>query len=142
MLAGAVIPLTNGSTQRSRLKRESRTPATTAMVMPVSTYNAAICQPTIPASMTTPIWLISGEVIRKVSVTPSGTPAATKPMNSGTEEQEQNGVIAPKTAASANPTATWRPTIRSRTFSGGTADRARLIAKISPTMSSMILAVS
>ena len=29
-------------------------------------------------------------------MTPSGTPDSTKPMNSGTAEQEQNGVMMPK----------------------------------------------
>jgi hypothetical protein len=99
-------------------------------------------QPTIPASITTPIWLISGLVIRNVSVMPSGTPAATKPMNSGTELHEQNGVMAPKVAASRNPMATCRPPIRSRTRSGGTDARAIVIAKIMPAISSRIFTVS
>ena len=33
-------------------------------------------------------------------MTPSGTPALTKPMNNGTAEQEQNGVTMPSDAAS------------------------------------------
>ena len=33
-----------------------------------------------------------GEEIRNENVTPSGRPALVKPMNSGIEEQEQNGV--------------------------------------------------
>ncbi len=74
--------------------------------MPVATYSATTCQPTIPASITTPIWLISGPVIRNVRVIPSGTPAATNPMNSGTELDEQNGVIAPEPAANRNPVTT------------------------------------
>ena len=33
-----------------------------------------------------------GDEIRNEKVTPSGNPALVKPMNSGMEEQEQNGV--------------------------------------------------
>ena len=40
-----------------------------------------------------------GEEIRKEKVTPSGSPALVKPMNSGMDEQEQNGVTVPKRAA-------------------------------------------
>ena len=43
--------------------------------------------------------LTRGDVIKKEKVTPSGIPPCTKPINSGTEEQEQNGVIAPKSEA-------------------------------------------
>ena len=41
------------------------------------------------------ISLTSGLAIRKLSVTPSGTPAATNPMNAGTALHEQNGVATP-----------------------------------------------
>ena len=40
-----------------------------------------------------------GEEIRNENVTPSGNPALVKPMNSGIEEQEQNGVTVPSKAA-------------------------------------------
>ena len=40
-----------------------------------------------------------GEVIKKVNVTPKGTPASKKPINIGIDEQEQNGVTAPKKEA-------------------------------------------
>ena len=43
--------------------------------------------------------------MRNENVTPSGTPAVTKPMKSGTAEQEQNGVATPKSAASTLPDA-------------------------------------
>ena len=46
-----------------------------------------------------------GAEIRKENVTPSGTPALTKPMNNGTAEQEQNGVTMPSEAASTLPIA-------------------------------------
>lgn len=40
-----------------------------------------------------------GEEIRKENVTPNGSPALVKPMNSGMEEQEQKGVTVPSSAA-------------------------------------------
>jgi hypothetical protein len=40
-----------------------------------------------------------GEVIRNANVTPKGIPPFTKPINKGTEEHEQNGVIAPNVDA-------------------------------------------
>ena len=40
-----------------------------------------------------------GDEIRNENVTPSGNPALVKPMNSGMEEQEQNGVTVPSSAA-------------------------------------------
>ena len=40
-----------------------------------------------------------GEEIRNENVTPSGSPALVKPINSGIDEQEQNGVTVPKSAA-------------------------------------------
>ena len=40
-----------------------------------------------------------GEEIRKENVTPTGSPALEKPINSGIEEQEQNGVTVPNSAA-------------------------------------------
>ena len=40
-----------------------------------------------------------GDEIRNEKVTPSGNPALVKPMNSGMEEQEQNGVTVPSRAA-------------------------------------------
>ncbi len=41
--------------------------------------------------------------MRNANVTPSGMPASTKPMNSGTAEHEQNGVTTPKPAAATVP---------------------------------------
>ena len=40
-----------------------------------------------------------GEEIRNENVTPSGNPALVNPINSGMEEQEQNGVTVPSSAA-------------------------------------------
>ena len=39
-----------------------------------------------------------GEEIRKENVTPIGSPAFVNPINSGIDEQEQNGVIVPSKA--------------------------------------------
>jgi hypothetical protein len=40
-----------------------------------------------------------GDEIKKENVTPRGNPALVKPINKGTEEQEQNGVTVPRSAA-------------------------------------------
>ncbi|MNW16072.1 hypothetical protein D3C71_2148010 [compost metagenome] len=55
--------------------------------------------PMMEARMTTATSFTRGEVMRKTMVTPTGMPPSRKPMNSGTDEQEQNGVTAPSTAA-------------------------------------------
>ena len=60
-----------------------------------------IRQPNKPSSSVRATSLTIGAAIRKENVTPSGTPAWTKPMNSGTAEHEQNGVTMPSEAASA-----------------------------------------
>ena len=39
-----------------------------------------------------------GDEIKKENVTPKGSPALVKPMNSGIEEQEQKGVTVPSSA--------------------------------------------
>ena len=39
-----------------------------------------------------------GEEIKKEKVTPRGSPALVKPINSGIDEQEQNGVTVPSRA--------------------------------------------
>ena len=44
-----------------------------------------------------------GAEIKKANVTPMGMPASTKPIKSGTAEQEQKGVTTPKSAASTSP---------------------------------------
>ena len=64
--------------------------------------------------------------MRNANVTPSGTPASTKPMNSGTAEQEQNGVMMPNPAAAVAPTTTLRPASVRRTRSGDTNERRKL----------------
>ena len=49
-----------------------------------------------------------GAAMRNEKVTPSGMPASTKPMNSGTAEQLQNGVTMPRPAAITLPVASRR----------------------------------
>ena len=54
-----------------------------------------------------------GEEMRKENVTPSGSPAPVKPMNSGMEEQEQKGVTVPNSADMVLAPSPWnRPRIR------------------------------
>jgi hypothetical protein len=53
----------------------------------------------MPMNMAIATSFTNGEVIRKAKVTPNGIPPCTKPINKGTEEQEQKGVIAPKMEA-------------------------------------------
>ena len=70
---------------------------------------SAICQPNIAKSIAAATSLMSGDAIRNENVIPSGTPLSTKPMKSGTAEQEQNGVGMPRRAASTLPTPSVRP---------------------------------
>ena len=70
-----------------------------------------------------------GAAIRKEKVTPSGTPAETKPMNSGTAEQEQKGVSTPRPAAITLPTPSRLPDSSARVFSGEKKVRTTPIAK-------------
>src|SRR3989338_6944077 len=71
---------------------------------PLTTYKTVIFQPKKPSIKTTRYSLIRGDVIRKENETPSGIPASKKPKNRGMEEQEQNGVTAPKREAAKLPT--------------------------------------
>ena len=61
----------------------------------------------------------SGDEMRNENVVPSGSPALVKPMNSGIDEHEQNGVIVPSSApASRALTPLMLPRMR-RVRSGG-----------------------
>jgi hypothetical protein len=53
----------------------------------------------MPIKMATDTASTRGEEIRNANVTPSGIPPFTNPINKGTEEQEQNGVMVPKKEA-------------------------------------------
>ena len=68
--------------------------------------------------------LTIGAEMRNENVTPRGTPAVTKPMNSGTAEHEQNGVTIPRSAARTLPGNSRRPARRRRVLSGVKNDRA------------------
>jgi len=63
-----------------------------------------IFQPKNPIIKTTKYSLINGEVIKNENVTPSGIPAFNRLKKIGIDEQEQNGVTAPKSAAKKFPT--------------------------------------
>ena len=75
-------------------------------------------------------------------MTPSGMPASTKPMKSGTAEQEQNGVTMPNEAAAAEPATLPRPASAARTFSGGKKPRIRVTTVMIPSRSSSTLGTS
>ena len=69
------------------------------MTSPSTTYTTATFQPKMLMSSTRLPKSTMGEEIKKEKVTPSGSPALVKPMNSGMDEQEQNGVTVPSSAA-------------------------------------------
>ena len=85
--------------------------------------------------------LIIGEVIRKENVAPRGTPALSRLMKIGIEEQEQKGVIAPKSAAMKLPQSPPRP-IHCLSRSCGSQVRMKPITKIITAKSRKILIVS
>ena len=68
-------------------------------------------------------------------MTPSGTPVVTKPMNSGTAEQEQKGVTTPSRAASTLPTASRLPASIARVRSGVKNERTMPTPKTTSTRS-------
>ena len=80
--------------------------------------------------------------MRNENVTPSGTPACTKPIKSGTAEQEQNGVTTPSSAARTLPTAVFFPASIARVFSGVKNDRRMPIPKTISVSSMSTLGVS
>ena len=73
-------------------------PPATAMTRPMMTDTMATFAPKMLMSRTRLSKSTMGEEIRNENVTPSGRPALVKPMNSGMEEQEQNGVTVPNRA--------------------------------------------
>ncbi len=88
------------------------------------------------------ISLTSGLAIRKLKVTPRGTPAATKPMNAGTALHEQNGVITPSPAAITLPAPSRLPPSRARVRSMLMYERRIVTRKMMPESNSAILTVS
>jgi hypothetical protein len=73
----------------------------------------------IDASRITEARSTGSEEIRNENVTAKGRPAAVKPMNSGMDEQEQNGVSVPRRAASVLAPIPVRPPGMARVRSGG-----------------------
>jgi hypothetical protein len=58
-----------------------------------------VLRPNKPTKRPIATSLTKGEVIKKEKVTANGIPPLTKPINKGTEEQEQKGVTKPKRLA-------------------------------------------
>ena len=83
----------------------------------------ATFQPNKPKSSTSATSFTIGAETRNENVTPNGTPVVTKPMNSGTAEQEQNGVTMPSSAASTLPMDSRLPDRIRRVRSGVKNDR-------------------
>lgn len=80
--------------------------------------------------------------MRNENVTPSGTPAVTKPMNSGTAEHEQNGVATPSSAAKTFAAPSRFPESSRRERSGVTNERRMPTAKTTAVRSSRTFGVS
>ena len=92
-------------------------PATMATDRPEPRYSIATFQPNMPNSSVSATSLTIGQRSGK-KVTPRGTPACTKPMNSGTAEHEQNGVTMPSEAAITLARPSLRPASNARVRSG------------------------
>jgi hypothetical protein len=82
-----------------------------------------------------------GDVMRNEKVTPNGTPAFKRLIKIGIEEQEQNGVMAPKRAAIKLPSIPPLPIHRLRRSSGSQV-RTNPMTKIMTASSRKILTVS
>ncbi len=83
-----------------------------------------------------------GAAIKNENVTPSGTPALTKPMNSGTAEQEQKGVTMPSDAASTLPMPSRFPASSARVFSAEKKLRTTPMANTTSVSSNSTFGVS
>ena len=86
--------------------------------------------------------MTSGAAIKNEKVTPSGMPALTNPMKSGTALHEQNGVTMPSAAASTFPTPSRLPLKKARVRSGLKNDWMTVMTKIIPLSRSRILGTS
>ena len=89
---------TKGSTYFSSFILLISEPPITARMMPTKTYAIAIRQLKMLASNSTDARSTKGDEIKNEKVTPIGSPALVKPIKSGIDEHEQNGVIVPKSA--------------------------------------------
>ena len=95
------VSKTNGSTQRSSVQPAEDEPGDDGDEQARRRCTARSGRSrTCPAAGAIAISLTIGLAMRKLIVTPSGTPAATNPMNAGTALHEQNGVTTPSPAAS------------------------------------------
>lgn len=103
---------------------------------------SATFQPTSANSRPSATSLIIGEAIRNENVTPSGTPAETKPTNSGTAEHEQNGVKMPRLAAAMLPSPSRLPARKPRVRSGEKKLRTMPMANTTSASSISTLGVS
>ena len=74
-------------------------PPIIAINSPTMTYINATLGPKILMSNTKLPKSTIGDEIKNENVTPSGNPALVNPINSGMDEQEQNGVTVPSNAA-------------------------------------------
>lgn len=74
-------------------------PPSIATVSPKRLYRIVTFSPNIAGNIYSDASFIRGELIRNVNVTPSGIPAPMNPIKSGIDEQEQNGVTIPRSAA-------------------------------------------
>ena len=99
-------------------------------------------QPNSPKSSVSAISFTIGAAMRNENVTPSGTPACTKPRKSGTAEQEQNGVTTPRLAARTLATPSRRPASRARVRSGVKYELMIPITNTMPLRSSSTLGAS
>ena len=89
-----------------------------ATIKPRARYRREIFQANKPKRSVRAISFTMGAAMRKEKVIPRGTPARTKPINSGTAEQEQKGVTTPRKAAIILARPRERPVIRDIVRSG------------------------
>ena len=83
-----------------------------------------------------------GAAMRNEKVTPSGMPASTKPMKSGTAEQLQNGVTMPRLAAMTLPVVSRRPRSSARVRCGLKNERTMPTPKTTMVSRSSTLTLS
>lgn len=93
------ICFTHSLKYRDRPIFPSKNPPTVPRIIPLTTYINVIFHPKDPRNIATATSFTNGDVIKKENVTPNGMPPFTNPMNNGTEEHEQKGVIAPNSEA-------------------------------------------
>ena len=108
------------------------------MTSPAVTYMRVGPIPNRPSSRAIATSFTSGLAIRKLIVTPSGIPEATKPMKAGTALQEQKGVTTPSPAARTFPMPSRLPPRSARVRSTLMKERSTVTRKMIPTSSRAI----